>query len=306
MSWRERDSGQIAAAALVDVEEKFGPFAKALKAQAEQNGWIVHHLGSLMRWLVVGGPDGAKQALSDALFEHVLYKVADMGWSRLSGAWGGDGAPLKAAGEFVERVIDMEPEAGMAYALRGAMEWVKWQRSNHRNRDLIARDSAAAYWLKTQEQGIRYPPRKGKSVFVAGQLGGILLSQDPKRVKAGALEALQKAVKHEAEADAASHTNDRRYGNRYNLACAYARLGRTNEAFEMLEKALKMGKEILPPYMYRPKYKHAKEQDADMKKLKGDKRFQELMEKYKPPPKPKKKEKKKKDDDEDGGGHGHG
>ena len=71
----------------------------------------------------------------------------------------------------------------------------------------------------------------------------------------------------------------RKYGDRYNLACGYARLGEKDKAFEWLRKSLETGV-LLPWRQYGNSFIHMESKDEDMKSLRHDDRWAALIKEY--------------------------
>ena len=264
--------------AMLDIDKHVWVMRTKLDEQATANGWVVQELGSPARVVVVSGAQ-AKVAVGP-LTEHVLYALSEMAMNRVRGSGGTEAAGREAALEYTEAMRNIAPGSGVANAIRGIVDWIRSRPTRERKEvDRPVEDKALEFFDKALAEGAAYPPKGSVRVFVAGQLGGILLARKQKDVLVRATRALEIAVEHEQD----GKDNLRRFGHRYDLACAYVRAGRIDDAFKMLEKAIETGK-TLPPDNWRNSFQHMEEKDPDMGPLRSDPRFSKLMADNRPPP----------------------
>ncbi|MDA1194398.1 MAG: hypothetical protein O2894_04370 [Planctomycetota bacterium] len=187
-----------------------------------------------------------------------------------------------------------EPRAGIYHALMGRLlGQANPQQALEHDRKALAKDApvpAPDRWIVL-------------AAFNAGQ--ALLVGGDASDLNE-AVRLLQRGI--EAEQHAENHFM--RFGNRYNLACAYARLGDKDKAFAELEESLRFlktaweeekartftgGSELAYP----DHYKHAKDVDTDLAPLRADERWTALMAKYDPAAKPAAAKDDEKDDEKD-------
>ncbi len=270
--------------ALVDVDASVWHFRRKLDEAAAAGGWKVSEVGAKGRLLVVGSGDG-QAAACEALNEFLVYKLADLGMDRLRGFSGMQKEGRKAAMAYVKAAGTMAPDSGVANAVTGVVHWIKSRpKKRGEKADQAELDKASAAWKKALADGVKYPPKKGVLVFCAGEYGQALLLKKTKSVLPEAKRVLTLAVEHEQD----GKNNFRRFGNRYNLACVYARENDVETALDLLKKALETGKSM-PAHMFRPQYVNIKDKDPDMANLRDDPRFSKLMADFKPPADPRKK-----------------
>ncbi len=265
--------------AMIDIDKNVYAFRAKLDAQATVGSWRVHELGSPARVVVIGGEQGLLASAAKALTEHVVYAMAELGMSRVGGRRGHEEASREAALAYTQAMRGIASESGVANAIVGVVHWYRSQPKKRGEKpDIEIQNDALAAFEKALAEGVTYPPKGHLRVFVAGQLGSILLARHQKNTLAKATRALEIAVKHEQD----GKNNTRRFGSRYDLACAYARAGKIDEAFAMLEKSIQTGAN-LGPAEWAGHYKHISEKDPDMDPLRKDPRFSKLMADNKPP-----------------------
>lgn len=271
--------GELVPVAMMDVEEKVSAFHAALTEKAAAKGWRIRELGSPTRVMVVGSSSSSAAKLAEALVEHCVYALTEIAMNRLRGHSGQEEAGREAALEYTKAVDAMVPKTGTAQAVIGVVHWIKAQpKEQGQEPDRKEQELAVKHFARSLEADVKYPPKGSVLVFAAGQLGGMLLTWKDKSRLEEATKALELAVKNEREAK----TQAQRFGNRYNLACAYARKGRKDDAFKNLEVALEVGKNM-PVSYFRAQYENIREKDEDMAPLRSDPRFSELMKRFKPP-----------------------
>ena len=267
--------------AMVDVDAQVYAFQGAVKAKAAANGWRMRELGCPGRLLIVGGSAAGVAAAEEAMFEHVVYAMSEMAMNRLRGKAGHEEAGLKAAAEYSEAIRRMAPKAGVVHALTGVAHWLEARKElrkggKHKKLNKELDNKAADEFAYALVDGVPFPPKKRVLLFVAGELGTNLLGRKDKSVVAAATRALELAVEHEKDA----RKQDQRYKNRYNLACAYARGGKTDEALDALRRSLEAMKS-LKAGAARGHWEHI-EKDKDMDSIRDDPRFSKMMADYEP------------------------
>lgn len=150
-------------------------------------------------------------------------------------------------------------------------------------------DRALEHARKALKSDAPVPAPDAMVVTAAFTVGGALLTTGTEADVAEALAALKRGVAAEAAAETPFH----RFGNRYNLACCYARQDKLDPAFEHLEESLRYLKDAwvadkakssegTSRLNYPSHYEHAKTRDTDMEPLRADPRFAKLMEAYHP------------------------
>lgn len=274
--------GATVTMAMIDVDANVRAFRDALGAKAAESGWRVSELGHPGRLLVLGGPADATQALEKQLVEHVVYKLSDLAMNRLRGDAGTEEAGREAALTYAESIRMLAKGSGTADSLEGVVHWIRSQPkppvTKDSKHDKAEQEKAVAAFTRALQPGVAFPPKGSVRVFVAAELGSLLLLLGDRSRLPQAVAALEQAVELEAD----GRTVAGRQGNRYNLACAYALAGRLDQAFAMLEKSLEILKNM-PAEHWRTQHKYIDEKDDDMKPLRGDPRFSELMKRFEPP-----------------------
>jgi len=271
----------VVGVAMTDVDQKVFPFLDLVKAKAGEKGWRVLELGSPARLMIIGGAAGSLAAAETAMQEHVVYAMSEMAMERLRGKGGYEEAGQRVAAEYRNAIHTMVGEAGVIHALKGVADFkaarkVFLKPGKNRKLDKKLNNKAADAFSKALAEGMAYPPKKTVLIFVAGELGSNLLQRKDKAVIAEATRALEIAVENEEDA----RRQDTRYGNRYNLACAYALGGQTDKALDALRRALEAMKS-LAERPARTSWEHI-ERDKDMESLRRDPRFSKLMSDYEP------------------------
>ncbi len=278
-----KGDGAKIAFAMVDMDKSVWAFRQKVDAAAATNGWRVLELGAKGRLLIVGA--GAKQAVVvDKLTEHVVYQLGHLAMERIRGHGGMQEEGQKAAIRYSEAVGRVAPDTGVAHAVVGVVHWLKARKGKKRGEkpDATENDKCAAAWRKAFAPGVKFPPKKSVLVFASGEYGQLLLEKKEKSVLEEATRVLKVAVAHEIE----GKNGFKRFSNRYNLACCYARAGDVDEALKMLKGALETGKSMRVS-TFRPQYINIRDKDPDMASLRDDPRFSKLMADFKPPEPPK-------------------
>lgn len=266
----QKESGGKRVAALltlVAVDERPRAFTEALADAVLSSGWIVREMGSPMRVAIVWSSNGeAAREIRDWLVERVVQRTMEASVARLLAAGrSGDRTQWNAGLKLLDRASRIEPRSGFVLAVRGRM--IPRERQ----------DLALACYRGAIRAGAPAPAPDDWKAVAAARLGQLLLERSEKKELGEALAALQLAVQMSSHIQAPVE----RFGARYNLACAHARLGQKDAAFEHLDAALRAGKELLGA-QYAFHYTHAKTRDPDMQPLRDDERFAALMAKHAP------------------------
>lgn len=259
--------GATGVVAIVGLDAPATALAKPLAGEAVKNGWVLRELGTPNRVLVVwASTQEAAKALMQWQLELAVRKLSNLAFTRRQNAMReGDRADFDAAVALLEEVGEIAPDAGAFHALKGIF---MHQQGSER---------ALPHFRKALEEKCPIPAQLKWRVFIAGELGMTLLLNGSDEVLDEAARALAFAVAHESE----TKQPLARFGNRYNLACAYARLGKKDEAFQSLEGSLKLAQAELVE-QYAAHYAHCKDTDTDLASLREDERFAALMQKYAP------------------------
>jgi tetratricopeptide (TPR) repeat protein len=262
----QRPDGAVVVSSLLGVDgDAAAAGLEALRSAAETSGWKLRELGHPARLLVSwGSADDAREAAATWQAHLVVRRLCETTWVRVVAA--GDREAFQAALQVLAAAGRIEPRAAAFHALRGRVAEAT------RNPQVALESFRLAL-----RPDAPVPAPESWLVIAAGRVGHMLLLQESESVLEEALAALQKAVALEEHADSPIA----RFGNRYNLACTLARLGRLDEALAELERSLETGKRLLGDD-YAQNYEHARERDPDMAPLRPDPRFQELMKKYAP------------------------
>ncbi len=257
--------------AMLDIDENVWAYRAKLDAQASANGWTVMELGSPSRVVVASGAQ-AKAALAK-LKVHVVYAIGEMAMNRVRGRSAMEAAGQEAALEYTKAIGELVPDTGLAHGLVGRVHWLRaMPKKRGEKPDKALQDKAIASFKKALADGAKHPPKGRVLVWISGTHGNLLMEKKDKSLMKEATRSFEIAVEHEVDAP----TNNQRYGNRYNLTCAYARLGRIEDAFKMLKKSIETGK-TLPEGQWRQSFKHMEEKDPDLAALREDPRFSKLM-----------------------------
>jgi len=253
--------------AVMGIDAPVAALTTPLAAAAVKNGWTLRELGTPNRMVIVwASTEAAAKLLMQWQVELTVNKLLDLAFAgRQNAMRQGDRADFNAAVALLEEVGEIAPEAGAFHALKGIFM--------HRQ----GSESAFPHFRKALNEKTPMPARLKWRVFVAGELGMGLLLNGSDEVLEEAARVLAFAIANESEAKETLA----RFGNRYNLACAYARLGKKDEAFTALEGSLKFAQAELGE-QYAAHYTHCKDVDTDMASLREDARFAALMQKYAP------------------------
>lgn len=270
-----RNEGQIATIAIVDVDASPAGFRKALTAKAETNHWHVKELGSPMRLLVVWG-SSEPTAKSMLAWQHGLavQRLAEAAWLRIleRSVDGWDKAQQLLAGA---RAI--EPRAGVIGAVQGFL----LQRQ--------APAKALAEWRHALAPDVVAPPRGKLRVQVAFEAAQAMLTAKSEGTLEGDVypevaAMLKEAIGNERLLDLTRGGREAfmAFGNRYNLACTYARMGKVEEALEVLHDTWVFARKHLAADGYAQAYNHMVRTDPDMEPLKATEGYKQLLATFDP------------------------
>lgn len=256
--------------------------APRIAKAAEAHGWQVRNVGVPSAVLVAwSGDRAATPALLDWQTARTVRALCDRGWRAMSTARQG-GDPIRARTRFargqamIAAARDTLPDAGHVQAILARIFVQDTARASEHARKAIA-----------PRAPVPAPP--AILVGMAFSIGAQLLTRGGPEDLPTAAAVLEAGV---AVEDAAEHPNQR-FGNRYNLACTYARQGRIDAAFVQLEESLRYiksaweaekraspdGRSALD---YPGHHAHAKVRDPDLASLRSDPRFARLMAAYDP------------------------
>ena len=308
--------GASANVALIDIDADPDAFRSALDTEAAAKGWSVLPLGSPMRLMVVGGPEGVRSAAHDVMKEHVIYQLCELAAQRLRAAPRKTKEVQKSADRLLDAARAMAADAGIADAMVGLAlhnEGRNLEMAAKRSRELVKQlkkqlkkatkvtgnkeemfkkiESQAAANEKTSKEKLNaciphltkaiksksFPPKDRILFFTGRNLGSTLLQLNKNDSLDVAIEAMKKAVSAEAHSPKSSFI----FGNRYDLACAYARTKDNDNALKWLEEAFKISQTALSKKELNGNYTHWGK-DTDLDPLRHLPKFKELMAKYKP------------------------
>ncbi|MDJ0521397.1 MAG: hypothetical protein QNJ90_04910 [Planctomycetota bacterium] len=284
--------------AWVSLDAGSAAFAAARKKAAQERGWSVREVGGPTRLLIAWGSDAAsREALLTWGVAEAVERLCDLGVETINSAGRqpdrGSGKAVYDRGvAILEAAGRTEPRAGVFHMWKGRMaESLARGAAGMGDRAGFERQQATAieHYRKALAKGAPVPPPErmvATAAFVAGQ--GLLLMED-KSVLEEALHVLQRGVAAEEHATNPFH----RFGNRYNLACTYARLGKLDPAFGHLETSLQglklawlVDKEKsgtgASQLEYPRHYEHAAKVDGDLAPLREDPRWEALMKRCHP------------------------
>ena len=289
--------------AMMDVDGDAAPFAKALQAKAGEANWTVRTLGVADRLLVVGG-GAARDEIAAEMVAHLVQRFTAWARTRLNiNTY--DKAEAKAARAAVRGLVragrEISPNAAAFHAIESfahmrayakkkgeadrAKERLKKAKDDAEEDELLEKQRKAkeaykaslAKCFKHARKALApdavHPPRGTLLTSLAGQAAGLLLEQKEDRFNEEALPWLKIAVDGEAL------NMPRKFEDRYNLACTYARLDKKDEAFHWLRQSLETGL-LLPWERYGKSFVHMEEKDEDMKPLRDDPRWAPLVKEF--------------------------
>jgi tetratricopeptide (TPR) repeat protein len=257
-------------ASLIDIDTDPAAFRAVIDKSAAAGGWMVKELGSPMRPMVVWSADAAAaKELAAFAREAAVYRLAENAWANL-GERSIDGH--RAGMERLRAAGLIEEKAGVVAAIAGFLQFQQ------------DRGRAIGAWMHALKKDTPIPPKGEMRVQVAHQLGQVLLEANRDELLAPALEVLKDAVANEAALDVAKNPRHAWmvYGNRYNLACTYSRMGKLDDAFKTLEESLVFAKEHLDAEAFAQSYNHCRNVDPDMAPLREDERFAKLLDRFDP------------------------
>jgi len=262
-----KEDGTTGLVAWVGIDADARAFTTALAAAVLERGWVVRELASPHRVVVASG--STKEAAAELLnwaCDLAVRKLCKLAYGHLDAAGRQQSDVEYAKAILIAKAAgSIAPDSGVFNAIQGMLAPPK------------RASDALPFWRKAIDEKAPIPAPIEWRVLAAANLGLGLLQEGTKEALPEALKALEYAAKH---GDKSPDTLTR-FGAEYNLACAYARLGKKDEAFHWLEASLGTAKEGLGA-QYPQRYTHAKLLDSDMDPLRKDQRFDALMEKYAP------------------------
>ena len=289
--------------AWIDIDVDPTTVRGAIDQAAGSNGWVVRELSTPYRLLVVGGSGAAQEKALEHQLGQAVRRFVSMAETRLEAQVKHPDdarAAEDAARGFLERGRSLGLDAAALDVLEAFLHWRAWGVADGQRRqqeaklkkdadDADAKAALAEARTKAEAEQARFlelaskgmaagravPPVGWLPVSVGGRAGGMLLERKDASVLAEAVRLLDAAVALEDR----SPNSDLAYTNRYNLACAHARLGHIDKAFEYLENALELGK-VRHPFAFGPEFVHLRDKDEDMAPLRKDERWGPLIEKY--------------------------
>jgi tetratricopeptide (TPR) repeat protein len=243
-----------------------GVFA-AVQEGAAKKGWSVRAVGHPTRIVVVAGPEGEREKVLDL---QSAFAVKLLGLKLKTQLDSTEGNARDGTAALANSLLRLEPKhalanvgAGIAYATAGARE---------QDASLTAK---AAGFYKAAFAADAVSPLTGDWLLRAkGWYGDAVLNAADGKPSKEARDLLAEVVKalpgEKIQPQAA-------IGWRYNLACAHARLGEKDAAFEQLGAALEAN--VKTPVRG---IAHWRDKDPDLNPLKDDPRWAKLVEKYPP------------------------
>jgi hypothetical protein len=250
--------GAVVTAVLVDVYQDPAKFRAALAPRAEKAALVVKEMASPARILVVSGPPARRDEVAAfhvkgsarLLAKRALVAVTEEGLPE-------HGTNLAAAS------LALEPGLALARLARGLV-WATEARD-----DAAARGKAIAEIEAALAPGNPTPVEATARALGSGMMGSLLLVQKTREADEKGRDALAAAV------SAPGDLSKQRVAQfRYDLACAHARLGAKDAAFEHLKAVLEADRAstIVGIGHWR--------EDPDFAALKADPRWQGLLDEH--------------------------
>ena len=308
----EGEAAKTAVAAWVGVNVRSEETATKVHDGIEEKGWLLKQVGlphrALVTWAAEEDDIRAVQAWQT---EKAVDSLCSKGWSTIETAAQDFDQTTRAQkvqlGQMlIGASLQASPSAGLPNAMVGAMLIQQNpQQALVHNRKALAKDATA-------------PFATGQWAVQAAYFGGqaLLVMEAEQKNKAMVEEARDILLKGVAAEQSAPNPL-MRFGNRYNLGCAYARLDDLDKAFEHTEESLRYLKKAweadkkksfsgMSQLGYPQHFEHCKLIDTDMEPLRKDARWAPMIAKYDPDPKPaeadKKPEEKKPEESKPDGG----
>jgi hypothetical protein len=251
-------NGATATFVLIDADEKTADVAKAVSAAAAKRGWAFRAMAAPSRLLVASAPADARDALVGVQVKWSAQGLAERAQAVLETR-----DPLGCIA-VSRAALQLDPKNAYAHVTLSDPLWglaqLKQPRASFEPAIKELRGAFAA--------DASYPLPPKVAVAKRGHLAYMLLVEGQ---SAEARDILLEVVKH-GDLAGESHWN-----NRYNLACAHAKLKEKDAAFAELTAVIE---------------RHAKEPvfgiegwyvDADFENLRDDPRWKALVEKYPDP-----------------------
>lgn len=250
--------GQVLAFTLVEVDGS-PALQETLEKEGAARGWAVAAIGHPLRVLVVAGPKGLHAEAIALQRAHAVRALSQVAVERL---WGG--SRVGAVG-YAKGALAIDPSAGRAHAALGVAV---------RREGADGAERAVEHIRKAFAKGATHPPEGRLALFSHGRLGQLLLAKKQKELDREGRDHLRAAVALAEHAE----PRDPVYEWLYDLACAQNRVGETEEVFGPLGRSFELAKQLLQAKDFRDFVEHALK-DEDLESVRGDARFQELIDK---------------------------
>lgn len=278
----EGDKAILAAACWLSLDEHTPDFTARMVGTTVMRGWKVKQISSPARLVISWAANAeALKAVNTwqvnsavkRLCQHSLDLFRSLRQERDRNA---QQRKFIKAQAVLEAAGTTEPRASMYHALKAQLVGRQDpEAALDHNRKALAKDAPA-------------PAPDAMLVSAAYSAGQALLNTQKDDVLPEALAILERGVALEK----AAASPMMRFGNRYNLACAYARMNKIDEAFEHLEESLSFLKTTweadkaktggFSQLNYSQHYEHAKTVDTDLTPLRSDKRWAAVIAKFDP------------------------
>ncbi len=212
------------AAATILVAEIDGDpktLVETLEARGKAQGYVVRALGHPSRVLVLAAPEAFRDKLLKLQTEYAVSSLTKQGWERFQQK------SMVGAATFAKGARKMDPKAGAPMVLLGMVATNQGQF-----------DEAIEAFRVGFGKGVTVPAEGRFAMRGYAHYGYACLEKKGEHFKEGR-EAFQKCVELESEGDP---KEDPLFIQRYNLACAHARLKEVDQALMQLELSLEMGR----------------------------------------------------------------
>ncbi len=274
--------GMHAVVCIVDVDTEGGPhpYTQALMLKAAPQRWVVKQMGHPTRLMLIAcsNPEEtpklvnwqsvlAADKLCKLAFRRILSDFANMSPGKIS---------RQRAAEYSLAASKLVPKAAAADTIKGL---------------LYLYDDEWDLGLETIRDSLKparpLPPEIGLEMFACHTIGGRMLMRKDATLWEEAAQFLErarglsKAVLEVAKGDLVMLRNSA-FGARYNLACAYSLMKRTNDALSEVDEAMNLCKLIHYGQQYKFQFIHFWLGDEDLANIRSEKKFEELTKKYAP------------------------
>ena len=255
---RVLESPEKAHATLLVIEMEGDPslFQKRLEIAAKDKAWFVKPLGHPTRILVIASPAALRKQLELVQELAAVKTLTRLAYERL------DAGSLRGAERFAKGALAVSPKAETPHAVVGlaASKEERW-------------DDAIKAFEKAFAGKSDMVPEERLAHWSWRTYAYSLLQRKEKASDQKAIGAFEKAIATVKYAEKKEPV----FPIFYNLACTYARLGKTKEACERLEEALLMAKKRLGPQGFRRYVEGTVSKDEDFEKLRNEPCFEEVL-----------------------------